>query len=180
MCCHKTCSWQRLNIQWDSVLLRQSEPWVLPSQLSSYMFLSEAPVHHQSHVGLTFWFLHCTAFQFTVHPVEDLKGGKKSAGALYKNVLYCHHKILWLWRDMGPFGSARLQIYFSDKDFRLTSSLLKGKRNPEWFKETVCILPSGLSPLDPFNVKSCGFHNLLELKNRFVLLLLLQTSSASP
>lgn len=34
MCCHKTCSWQRLNVQWDCVLLQHTEPWVLPFQLS--------------------------------------------------------------------------------------------------------------------------------------------------
>ena len=50
MCCHKIRSWQKLNIQWDRVLLllllllllRPSERWVLPSPLSSSMFLPEA------------------------------------------------------------------------------------------------------------------------------------------
>lgn len=142
MCCHKTCSWQRLNVQWDSVLLLHSEPWVLPFQLSSYMFLSAASVHCQTHIDLTFQPLHSTVFQFTVHPVENLvkkkknkirrlqglKSTKMSSTVISK---YCDSGGILVLLAVHSFKfifqmKIRLQAVI-----RFTSPLLKGKRNPE-------------------------------------------------
>lgn len=99
MCCHKTCSWQRRNIQRDSVLLQHIEPWVLPSQLSL--------------VHVSFWgvcalsesqrldFLASSPHSISIHCSPS--GRSKN-----KKIVW---RLLGLWRDIGSFGSARLQIY---------------------------------------------------------------------
>lgn len=159
MCCHKTCSWQRLNVRWDSaahwalgialptVLVHVSFPWrlctVRITQTWHFQLLHSVSIH-------------CSP-----------SGGKnqETAGAsVHKNVLRCHLKILGQWRDVGSFGSALPQIYISDENktsgCHLIYSAARRQTKPRVTLRNSLHTAMRLTP-SPFNVQSWGFHNLL-------------------
>lgn len=126
MCCHKTCSWQRLNVQWDSELLQHTEPWVLPFQLSPNMFLIAASVYCQSRIDLTF----SAPSQHSISVRHSPSGNLKKQGdcwsySLQKCPLLSSQNIMtvegyWFFWQCTPSN-----VFFRWKqDFRLSYDLL--------------------------------------------------------
>lgn len=140
MCCHKTCSWQRLNVQQGRETLGVALPTVPPTRFSLAAALTQS-------------------LGFLAPPAGCSGGSERTQSEVHKYVFRSHRRAPAPWRHVGSPAP------LPDKGFLLSRDLLlpKWERNQgSTWRNSVRARCQAASPL--FNVQSRGFHNLL-LKN---------------